>query len=144
MGFGQAIKSGFRQYAAFDGRATRAEFWLFFLFSVFIAAVGFGLAFIAALMTLQTADPETGDASLGGLAIHLVLLGLTALALLTLALPLCGVWARRLHDTGRSGHWLWLAVVGLGIVPLAMALADSERQTNRWGRDPKADEREGV
>ena len=36
MDFVQAIKSCLGQYATFSGRATRSEFWWFFLFQVLV------------------------------------------------------------------------------------------------------------
>ena len=47
MQFFAAIQSGFRNYANFKGRAARADYWWWVLFSVLIqaAASGFGDAF---------------------------------------------------------------------------------------------------
>jgi len=62
------------------------------------------------------------------------------IASLALVLPTYAVWARRLHDMGQSGWWLLLSLISLGIVPLIMAFLDSQRFTNQWGADPKANE----
>ncbi len=48
------------------------------------------------------------------------------------------VWVRRLHDAGYSGHFMWLALAGLSIVPLIMAIFDGNRHENQYGPDPKA------
>ena len=45
--FGQAISSCFKRYATFEGRASRAEFWWFFLFSSLL-----GITYIGWLATL--------------------------------------------------------------------------------------------
>ena len=37
MTFGQSIKTCFSKYATFSGRATRSEFWWFWLFQVLLA-----------------------------------------------------------------------------------------------------------
>ena len=81
MNFQDSIKVCFSKYAEFNGRATRAEYWWFFLFCILVSA---GLA-----MFSQT------------------LSGLFSLATL---LPSLAAGARRLHDTNRSGWWLliWL------------------------------------
>ncbi len=49
MGFGEAIKVCFNKYANFSGRASRAEYWWFYLFTFLVTIVtcGFGgLVFI--------------------------------------------------------------------------------------------------
>ena len=85
MGFTDAIKMCFRKYADFSGRAGRAEFWWFFLFTLI---VGVGAWFI----------PPTGW--------QMILF-----VLLPLLLPLAAAGARRLHDTGSVGWWVLLPVV---------------------------------
>ena len=86
MNFGQAISVCLSKYATFTGRASRPEFWWFFLFQILIS--------IAASML--------GD----------VIAGLVSLGLL---LPALAVGTRRLHDTGKSGWWqlIMLTVIGL-------------------------------
>ena len=37
MSFVEAIKSGFRKYATFSGRATRSEYWWWTLFTVIVS-----------------------------------------------------------------------------------------------------------
>ena len=86
MNFGQAISTCFAKYATFSGRASRPEFWWFFLFQILVS--------MAASML--------GD----------VFAGLVSMALL---LPALAVGARRLHDIGKSGWWqlIMLTVIGL-------------------------------
>ena len=89
MNFGQAISNCLSNYATFSGRASRSEFWWFFLFQV--------LASVAASMLSEK------------------LSGLVSLALL---LPALAVGARRLHDIGKSGWWQLLMISGIGLVVL--------------------------
>ena len=89
MNFGQAISSCLSKYATFSGRASRPEFWWFFLFQILVS--------IAASML--------GD----------VVGGLVSLALL---LPALAVGTRRLHDIGKSGWWQLIALTGIGLLVL--------------------------
>ena len=89
MDFVQAIKSCLGQYATFSGRATRSEFWWFFLFQVLV----------------MVATSMLGD----------VINGIASLALL---LPALAVGARRLHDIGRTGWWQLLLLTGIGFLVL--------------------------
>ena len=84
MNFSQAISTCLSKYANFSGRASRPEFWWFFLFMLLVT--------VAASMVSEL---------FGGLA---------SLALL---LPSIAATARRLHDTGKSGWWQLVGVVPL-------------------------------
>ena len=89
MTFSLAVKSAFRNYANFHGRARRSEFWYFVLFQLILFAVAVAFEMI-----------HTGLGS--------VLYSLLVLALL---LPNLAIAVRRLHDTGRSGWWILLDFV---------------------------------
>jgi uncharacterized membrane protein YhaH (DUF805 family) len=94
VGLVPAVRQALSQYATFRGRATRAEFWWFFLLLALVIAVG-------ALV----------DRALG-----------TAVAVQVLSLPLLlpfiAVGVRRLHDIGRSGWWYLVAFVPAGALLL--------------------------
>lgn len=111
-----------KKYATFSGRAQRAEYWYFVLFYVLIFI---GLSAIDGITGSFSA--EAGMGLFGGL--------------LTLALliPSIAVTIRRLHDTGRSGWWLLIALIPLigAIVLLVFATQDSEAGTNSFGPNPK-------
>ena len=86
MNFGQAISGCLSKYATFSGRASRPEFWRFFLFQILIS--------LAASMLGET---------------------INSLVALGLLLPALAVGTRRLHDIGKSGWWqlIMLTVIGL-------------------------------
>tara|TARA_R110001599_G_scaffold8651_5_gene41991 strand:- start:20435 stop:20818 length:384 start_codon:yes stop_codon:yes gene_type:complete len=111
------------KYAMFGGRARRKEYWYFVLFNLLASII------------LGVVDGITGtyseDAGLGLLG------GIYALAVF---IPSIAVAMRRLHDTGRSGWWLLLALIPiLGfLVLLVFMLLDSEPGDNQYGPNPKA------
>jgi uncharacterized membrane protein YhaH (DUF805 family) len=100
--FGQAIQSGFRNFATWQGRATRSEYWWWTLFS-FLVSLPFS---IAAQVSSPAASSFGSSADAFGPADWLGLL--VSLALL---LPSIAVLIRRLHDTDRSGGWFWFGLV---------------------------------
>jgi len=116
MNFGEAISSGFSQYAGFSGRASRSEYWFWTLFS-WLVLVG---------ATLITAV----DATFGGVLYMLGFLGLL--------LPNIAVMVRRLHDVDKSG-WMWLVclIPLIGTILLLVWFCQAGTNgTNRFGDDP--------
>jgi len=146
MSFGQAVRSVLRQYATFDGRARRSEFWWFYLAVNLMQVVLFvvpGTMFFFAVIAASTNDSNYGSNSftmpaLGWVAIGLLVIG--SLASLAVTIPFYAVQARRLHDMGQSAHWIWLNFVSLGIVPLIMCAMEGNAYDNQHGPDPKAGE----
>jgi uncharacterized membrane protein YhaH (DUF805 family) len=114
-----------KKYAEFSGRARRREYWFFVLFNLIISAV---LSIIDVFVGTYSASAGIGV--------------LTCIYTLAVLLPGIGVSIRRLHDTGRSGWWLLIALVPLvgAIVLLVFMLLDSEPTTNAYGPNPKAGE----
>ncbi len=102
-------------YVNFTGRARRAEFWWYFLANVIISIV------------LNVID----------LAIGFQLL--TLIYSLAVLLPGIAVGIRRLHDTGKSGWWLLIALIPLvGIIVLIVFWAtDGEPGPNQYGPSEK-------
>src|SRR5918997_5258296 len=98
-----------KQYADFNGRARRTEFWMFVLFN-FIASIVLNLVDVL-IGTANFASTGTGFAMTGGL--------LSSIYALAVLIPSLAVGARRLHDTGRSGWWQLLALIPIvGIIIL--------------------------
>lgn len=111
-----------KKYAVFSGRARRKEYWFFALFNIIFSFV---LGFIDAVV--GTFDPSIGIGLLGGVYSLAVLL------------PGIGVFVRRLHDTGRSGWWFFIAFVPIvgAIVLLIFMFLDSNPDENQYGPNPK-------
>lgn len=99
------------QYAVFQGRARRKEYWYFYLL---LMIINFVLGFLSGLYDSV------------GLSILSTLLMLAAL------IPSIAAGVRRLHDTNRSGWWLLLPFVNL-----VLLCFDSDVGSNRYGPSPK-------
>lgn len=119
MSFGTAIAICLRKYASFGGRASRAEFWWFFLFSCLLSWVA-----------------SAADAAIFGAPYGQKMLISCAVSVLLL-LPSLGVTARRLHDTGRTGWWMLigLTIIGIPLILIFCALA-TKPETNKYGPQP--------
>lgn len=112
-----------KNYAVFDGRARRKEYWNFILFYVLI--------FIA----LSVIDGITGTFNVkSGFGL------LTALFMLATLVPSFAVGARRLHDINRSGWWQLIGFIPfIGVLILIILFAkDGQPDENQYGPSPKA------
>lgn len=95
-------------YAQFDGRASRSEYWWFYLFTV-----------------------------LTGIGADLIGETVGVLASLFVVLPTFALTARRLHDVGRSGWWVLIVFTIIGIpVVLYWLVKDSDKGKNAYGPGP--------
>lgn len=154
VGFWEAVKSALSKYATFSGRAQRAEYWWFFLFTL-IGGMVTGVI-DAMIFGWEADDPEI----------------LNSVFSFAMFVPGLAVGWRRMHDVGRSGWWfllpygaLFFAVIALatvgfsgegggsgvaivavvlvlltlaaGIYILVLLCTDSERHTNDYGPSPK-------
>ncbi|GAB3839400.1 DUF805 domain-containing protein [Kribbella italica] len=117
-----------KKYVVFSGRARRKEFWMFTLFSTIISIV------LGVVDRLIGTDNSSGTGLLGGIYSLLVLL------------PSLGVMVRRLHDTNRSGFWIFIGLIPIigWIVLLVFAIQEGTAGENGHGPDPKGAERFGT
>ena len=86
---GNAISSCFSKYATFSGRASRSEYWFFYLFYLIVLIMG-----------------NIIDAAAGTTFVNL-------LCLAALFLPILAVSVRRMHDTGKSGWFILIPIYNL-------------------------------
>lgn len=114
-----------KNYAAFGSRTRRSEFWYFTLANVLVSI---GLQIITAI--LRGIVGPVG-AIVGGLVL--------VLFYLAILVPSISVAIRRLHDTGRSGWWILIALVPFigGIALIVFYAMDSQPSANKWGPNPK-------
>lgn len=105
-----------KNYANFNGRARRKEYWYFRLSNLGLALLAIGLDMMLGL----------GDF-------------LLVLVCIALFIPDLAVSCRRLHDIGKSGWWILIALLPLvGILLLVYwFVQDSQPDSNLYGARPK-------
>jgi len=91
--------AAFSNFANFNDRATRTQFWMF---SLIYVAVSLAIAIIEYVLQIP---------GMLGLVFSLVML-----------VPMLAYGARRLHDMGRSGWWQLLVIIPLGAIVLIVML----------------------
>ena len=135
MSFGQAVRSCLSKYATFDGRATRSEFWWFYLFTLIVSFVVLLPGYI---LMIAGAAASSGSSSPGVVFwLGLVLIIIGALASLALYIPFLAVGCRRLHDRGQSGWLQLLLLVPCGnIVLLVFWVMEGTPGDNAYGPKP--------
>jgi uncharacterized membrane protein YhaH (DUF805 family) len=111
-----------KNYAGFTGRARRKEFWMFVLFNMIFAIVAVILDNI-----LGTAIKDIGY----GL--------IYILYVLAVLIPGLAVVVRRLHDVGKSGWFILIALIPIvgGIWLIVLYCTDSDPGVNKYGPNPK-------
>ena len=114
MGMKEAVRSVLiENYANFNGRASRSEYWYFVLAYLIVYVIFFALA---------SAVP---------------VLGLLGIAFLGLIIPAIAVGVRRLHDLDKSGWWYLLGLVPLlGLILLYWFCLPGTPGPNQYGEDP--------
>ena len=114
MPFWTAVKTCFKKYFDFKGRARRSEYWWFILFGFIVYFVW---AFLTAfLLALGIEGLGRSDAMVGSpIMAFSITSGIIMLPILFLVIPMYSALTRRLHDTGHSGWWV-VASLALSIV----------------------------
>jgi uncharacterized membrane protein YhaH (DUF805 family) len=104
MTFIDSIKTCFKKYATFGGRAARSEYWWWTLFAL-----------------------------LASLAISALSQRLSAVFSLAIFLPSIAVAARRLHDIDRSGWWQLVALIPvIGWLVMLYWMVQPSKEPNRY------------
>ena len=113
MTFNESVATCINKYGSATGRASRSEYWWFILFCNLVD----GAAKIVDVFVFPQYPP--------------ILEVIVGLALL---LPNTAVMIRRLHDVGRSGRWILIAVTGVGLIVLIYwTITRGEKGGNRFG-----------
>jgi uncharacterized membrane protein YhaH (DUF805 family) len=125
MSFGAAIKSYFKNYVNFKGRARRSEYWFAVLFTVLVSI---GVSIIAPGHQEFVFGQSTNQPS-----------ALSQLWSLATLLPSLAIVWRRLHDAGKSGTYFFFILIPIaGVIMLLIQLTkDSEDGENQFGAKVK-------
>ena len=110
-----------KNYATFSGRARRKEYWMFALFNFLFA--------IAAMVV----DNILGISFVTGYGpVYL-------LYVLAMLIPGLAVAVRRLHDVGKSGWFMFIALIPIigGIWLLILMCTEGVAGANQYGENPK-------
>ena len=97
-------------YANFEGRARRKEYWMFVLFNSIISVI------------LNMIEPT----------VYLIYV-------LAILVPSIAVLVRRLHDVRKSGWFMFIALIPIigSIWLLILACTDGDSGDNEYGSNPK-------
>jgi len=119
-----------KKYVTFSGRARRKEYWMFFLINLIIGAIA---SVLDNVLGLSKTEIVNGVSTYSAGAISVIY----SLAVL---LPSLAVAFRRLHDTGRSGGWIFINLVPLigWIWFIVLTATAGQVGDNKYGPDPKA------
>ncbi|WP_166921259.1 DUF805 domain-containing protein [Flavobacterium poyangense] len=112
----------FENYANFNGRARRSEYWYYCLASILIS-LAFGVLDYFSEFTFI--DGQFG-----------ILRGVYSLAVF---IPNIAVTVRRLHDIGKSGWFMFIVFIPvIGVIWFLISLCTAgDNGTNEYGVDPK-------
>jgi uncharacterized membrane protein YhaH (DUF805 family) len=104
MTFGESIRTCLLKYATFEGRATRSEYWFFFLFTLLVP-----------------------------MAASIVSEELSGVFSILFLLPSIAVGVRRLHDIDKSGWFFLLWFIPLiGWIFLIVWAMQEGKEPNRF------------
>ena len=112
-------------YANFNGRARRKEYWMFTLFFLLFALLaGFVIGILSAV----------------GETVAMIAIILAVVWYLAHLVPSLAVTVRRLHDTGKSGWFYLLAIIPYigGLIIFIFTVIEGDKGDNKYGPDPKA------
>lgn len=111
--------ASFDKYATFSGRATRSEFWTFYIINLLIVIV---------LRAFSEILADEGHEKIAS-----IILGVEGLFELVILLPCLTVAVRRLHDIGKSGWWLLIMFIPFGgLFLLIWVLRPSDPEENEY------------
>ncbi len=120
-----------KKYCDFNGRASRSEFWWYFLGYIVISyAWSFIIGMITGASVMAGMDGEFHFSALQLLSY---------IPTIALFLPTYAVGARRLHDIGKSGWWqllVFVCCIGF-LVLIYFWVQEGDKGDNEYGPAPQ-------
>ena len=111
--------TAYKNYWDFQGRASRSEYWLFFLWMIILGVIA---------------------GVLDAIAFHHIGFGGPCALFITFAhlIPNLSLSFRRLHDTDRSAWWFFIAFIPLigAVVLFVFTVLRGTQGENRFGPEP--------
>ena len=112
MKFLESIKTCYRKFFDFSGRATKSEYWWFQLYAIIIYVMLFffqgDLVFVFSILSIAN------------------------------TIPLWAAAVRRLHDTDKSGWFVLISFIPIiGLFIIYLLIVDGSKGKNRFGPKPK-------
>jgi uncharacterized membrane protein YhaH (DUF805 family) len=126
---GIAFSRFWKKYATFSGRASRSEYWWWYLISIIVSAIFGALAAAFGGYGMQ-ADGTMAPPSAGAVVIY-ILWGIWGLATI---IPHLALLVRRLHDANLRGWWIFISLVPLvgSIILLVFTILPSKPEGARF------------
>lgn len=123
-----------KQYADFNGRARRKEYWIYNIINSIIGGLLFFLDYDLGT-TNEGLDLDITLTTNEGLDVGVLYI----IYALFVFIPGLAVAVRRLHDVGKSGWMLLIALIPLigAIWLLVLYLTNSNPGENKYGPNPK-------
>ena len=137
LSFGEAIDKVFmKNFANFNGRARRSEFWLWILFCVLIV---WALGVPYSIWSSYHINPKTLKLTSRIPVLIMIIFYINIGFNLVTFIPTLAVAVRRLHDIGKSGWWILIVLIPIvgQLILIIMLCFDSVKETNEWGVSPK-------
>lgn len=134
MTFTESISTCYSKSFNVSGRASRSEYWFFYLFLVLVYAL---LMILAAVFSANSYDYDEYGRSIGSAEPYFIMIALGIFYLCSIPAFIC-VLARRLHDIGKSGWWQLISLIPFlgGIIVFIWTLQEGTHGNNEYGSDP--------
>ena len=148
MSIVESIKTCYAKYLNAKGRARRSEFWWFYLVASIVNWVAMFIVRsahtaaaekFASQVTFDNMDEMMSKAESLDSQFLVYYIIVMVVLFFAVSLPLICAQIRRLHDVGKSGHFMWLYLLcGVGgLIPLILCISDGKPEPNQYGPSPK-------